>query len=521
MSRVASTFAQLAPGTQPDELSILAVSDIRSQPLDDLFHHLAELTSQPDLIVYAGDDVARFQPPGGPNHFEALASSSRYGLVAVAGNDDGPNAWRFIHGKGVHEVHRTPVLIGDVLVVGLEGAPRRPGIPAIGAPLYTEPEIASHLSQALALSSTGPVFVVSHAPPHKVLDRAQRFGDHNIGSRALRDAVLQDSRIQVVICGHCHREGGQTKQLGRAVVINAASHDGPDDFIRVALYEWRRTCTGSPRFNFAYPWGELMCLHGMYRTDFLKLWKAGITRLEGLAAISAEALSAIVGRSSEAVRCFPLLASARLTSRPLPMAPLYAPPAPRVYFDIETDPYGGDKLCWLIGILDEANGDFRQFHSRRERRLLKEFADYCASLDHRSLVSYSGSNFDHRNVIHRMKALRIAVPSVIECAVDLLYPVRRALAVPHASYGLKSVAESLGFSYRHPDLGGFTVGLEGYKLATGQKPITRQLLEYNEDDVRSLQHVVSRVQALCGYGGPPRPRKHKLSGGARRRLGKS
>lgn len=521
MSRVASTLAQLAPGTRPAELSILAVSDIRSQPLDDLFHHLAQLTSKPDLIVYAGDDVARFQPAGGPNYFEALASRSRYGLVAVAGNDDGPDAWRFIHGKGVHEVHRAPVLIGDVLVVGLEGAPLRPGIPNIGAPLYTEREISSHLSQALALSPAGLVFIVSHAPPHKVLDRAQRFGDNNIGSRALKDAVRRNPHIQVVICGHCHREGGEFKQLGRAVVINAASHDGPHDFIRVASYEWRRDGTSSPYFDFAYPWGELMCLHGMYRTDFPKLWKAGITKLEGLAALSAEALSAIVGRSSRAVRRFPFLASARLTSRPLPMAPFYAPPAPRVYFDIETDPHGGDKLCWLVGLLDEANGEFRQWHSRPERRLLKEFADYCASMDGQSLVSYSGSNFDHRNVIHRMKALRMAVPSVIECAVDLLHPVQRALAVPHSSYGLKSVAESLGFSYRHPDLSGFTVGLEGYKLATRQRPIPRRLLEYNEDDVRSLQHVISRVQALCGYGGPPRPNRLRPSGAARRHVGKS
>lgn len=54
------------------------------------------------------------------------------------------------------------------------------------------------------------------------------------------------------------------------------------------------------------------------------------------------------------------------------------------------------------------------------------------------------------------------------------------------------------------------------RLAKAGKPIPRRLLEYNEDDVRSLQYVVSKVQALCGYGGPPHPKKHKLSGAAQR-----
>jgi hypothetical protein len=115
-----------------------------------------------------------------------------------------------------------------------------------------------------------------------------------------------------------------------------------------------------------------------------------------------------------------------------------------------------------------------------------------------------------------MKAHGIAVPDVLASTIDLKHPIQNALAVPLESYGLKEVAGSLGYTYRHPQLDGFIVAHDYLDLAKAGKPIPQQLLEYNEDDVRSLQYVVSKVQALCGYGGPPGPKKHKLTGAAQR-----
>ncbi len=388
------TATQLAPGDQPDEIYILAVSDIRSQPLDDLLRYVDLLEHRPDLIVCAGDDVKRFVPNGGLNYFEALAHFSRYGLVAVAGNDDGPEASTLIVGKGVYEVHHGPVLIGDVLVLGLEGAPFREDLPAMGSLAYSESEITKHLSRALERFAAGPVLVVSHAPPYQVLDLAQRHGVRSIGSQALREIVLKDDRIEVVICGHCHRDGGKSADLGGAVVVNAATHDGPDDFIRVAKYSWQRGTPKTPEFEVLYP--ELRCLYGIHSGDIPKLRGAGITTLEQLAEVSPEELPGILGRSD--VQQFPVLAEAKLKGKPLPIAPLYGPPAPRVFFDIETDPDGGNKLCWLIGTLDEGTGEFSQFvapHPAAERELLQEFVNYCKRLGFRTFVGYSGSKFDN------------------------------------------------------------------------------------------------------------------------------
>ncbi len=501
---------QLAPGRKPRELAILAISDIRSQPLDDLVGHLCRLQNRPDLIIYAGDDVARFQQPTG-NYFQELASFARFGLVSVIGNDDGPDARNLITGRGVYEVHGHPVRVGDVLIIGLEGAPLRRGI-GIGSPLYTEAAIAKHLQMAVGCHP-GPIFVVSHAPPFKILDNALRFGVNNIGSRSLRDFARRDPRVQLVVCGHCHRDGGKAAQFHRATIINAASHDGPEDLIRIAHYTWRRgdvLMSGSPPVDFehARPWGELEAISGLWHTDYAKLWKAGITTLEHLASASAATLSSILGRRPELVEHFPLLAQARLSSKPVPIKPLFAPEKPRVYFDIETDPYGGNKLCWLVGVFDETTREFEQYLARtpaQEAEILKHFASFCATLGARPLVSYSGSNFDHRNVIARMRALGIPVPPSLQNAVDLLYPIQRAIALPCTGYRLKDVAACFGFTYRHRGIDGFTVALEYLRLSREKKRIPRRFLEYNEDDVRALQHLVTRVEELAGYAGWPIP----------------
>ena len=74
---------------------------------------------KPDLILYGGDGIARFRP-GERNLFEEIAALSKYGLCAVAGNDDKvPNR---IAGKRVYDVHTTALDLGRFAVVGIEGA---------------------------------------------------------------------------------------------------------------------------------------------------------------------------------------------------------------------------------------------------------------------------------------------------------------------------------------------------------------------------------------------------------------
>lgn len=75
-------------------LRIVGFSDWRVQDIRGLIRYL-ETQERPALILYAGDDIGRFRPPY-ENLFEQLAGLSRYGLCAVAGNDDAPSARELI-----------------------------------------------------------------------------------------------------------------------------------------------------------------------------------------------------------------------------------------------------------------------------------------------------------------------------------------------------------------------------------------------------------------------------------------
>jgi Icc-related predicted phosphoesterase len=506
-----TSIIQLESGASTESVSILACSDLRTQNVEDLIDYVKRHDLHPDVIVYAGDDVARFRDNAGKNDFERLAALSRYGLVAVIGNDDGPSAFRHITGEKVYDAHRVTVLIGNVAIIGQEGAPANNECLPIGDPLYSEPQISRHLrDRAARLGPSDQIVVVSHAPPHDVLDHSIRHSDSHIGSKALSAFVRCDQRVQLVICGHSHLNGGKWDRLDQAVVMNVASHDGEKDPIRVGLYELRRrnaveAFTPPPLFWEVTRYDELSRINGIYAQHCEALVDSGIVTIAQLAEASPDHIATIIGWSPRAAARYHHLARARHLRAPVAMAPLICPPYSRAIFDIETDPYGGNQLCWCIGVLDEASGEFLQFVATREkyeRRMLAEFLDWCAGARPERLVAYSGSDFDRRNLICRLRAHQLPVPPALEASIDLLEPIRKALAVPISNYQLKPVAEVLGFSFRHTDLDGFEVASLALKAMRAGQQIPKELLEYNEDDVRSTAHVLAEVERICGYAEP-------------------
>jgi hypothetical protein len=75
--------------------------------------------------------------------FQEIAALSRYGLCAVAGNDERPDERKLIAGRKVYPVHTRALVLGDA-IVGIEGAllfPRNEGFDRsynIGYLLYPE-----------------------------------------------------------------------------------------------------------------------------------------------------------------------------------------------------------------------------------------------------------------------------------------------------------------------------------------------------------------------------------------------
>jgi hypothetical protein len=69
-------------------MRLLCFSDWRVQPIEDVYRFISTLDPKPDLILYGGDDIQRFQCDG-INHFSALSNyTNQRSVLAVAGNDD-------------------------------------------------------------------------------------------------------------------------------------------------------------------------------------------------------------------------------------------------------------------------------------------------------------------------------------------------------------------------------------------------------------------------------------------------
>ena len=230
-------------------MRIVAFSDWRRKKAETILNYIRDMNEVPDLILYAGDDIEVFygvedssesddddlflhgeellkvieeEYKEEDNYFQKMASHSKFGLCAVAGNDDTITGSRLIRGKKVYNVHEDPLILDNIAVIGLEGA-----ISNIGLLLYTEKEVKRHLDKMIKKVGNREIILVSHQPPNNILDFAIRFGKRHIGSQSLRSFIEKFApQIKLVICGHVHSQGGKLEYLGDVPILNCASHDG-------------------------------------------------------------------------------------------------------------------------------------------------------------------------------------------------------------------------------------------------------------------------------------------------------
>ena len=160
-------------------MKILAFSDWRIQNIEKLIEYVKGLNEKPDFIVYAGDDIGRFNKISyrelpepfkkiyadvfpDKNYFEELAKYSKHGLLAVAGNDDFPFIVDAINGKNVFNIYKKPIVFCDYVFAGIEGSTKPPGIL-----LHSEKEVLNRLNTALKENPNKKIIIVSHTPPIK------------------------------------------------------------------------------------------------------------------------------------------------------------------------------------------------------------------------------------------------------------------------------------------------------------------------------------------------------------------
>lgn len=473
-------------------MRILAVSDLRVQSIR-LLEQVAGMVN-PDLILYGGDDVVRFGP--GPHSWSPLASRTRYGLAGVIGNDCTRDHAAALGQPGCHDLDRTPLVVEGLAILGLGGAPADEA-GAIGYTLYTREQAREQLRRQLAEIGDRPVLLVSHTPPHGILDLAIRFGVDHIGSTAVRE-FLRQRQVRGVVCGHVHSKGGRIDTVGRKLVVNVASHDRAGSSLMYSVLDWDgRSLRAEVRGILAGE--EVQRVPGVGWWTAAKLEKAGIRTMSDLLAGDGREVAIAVGAASTARR-MRAAARAQSTGVPVLLSPSEPFPGNAVAVDVETS-FDRQNDPWLVA--------FRPFGGTRVRQI--EELDAARHREHlvrvdKALSIFVGNRFvrwgtfDRAALERGYRAVDLAPPSWLREDVwfDACSWMKRVVALPAGANGLKHIGEHLGYKFAHPKLDGMLVG-QWYTLYRdkGERFDVPKVRAYNRDDVAGLEHVVRAVQAIA------------------------
>jgi len=454
--------------------------------------HIGNIFVICEIFSKRGYHFVLFEKKGEPNKFEELARYSRYGVFGVIGNDCLRIEKCILNGKKVFDLHEKPQVIGEFVLIGQEGASRDTPI-AIGFTLYSEEEIEDHLNQQLKGNENKKIILVSHSPPHGILDRGIRFSQGDpIGSSAIRN-FIEKNEVILNICGHVHSMGGKYKKLKKCTVLNIASHDDKGAKGRIAIIDIDNENINTKLTEL--PPSNLEAIYGIgpVYSDILK--KAGIKTIKEFASLDPKEIAERAKLSQNSVYKWHIHAKSLLNDEIILFEHLNIDNP--IFVDIETD--RTQSFVWMICVFDPIKNICKQFtayEEREEKKILREFLDFVSKQEYKRLYCYSGTDFEERVLKNRIAEHKL---DENKCPVfeDLLYTIRDLLVVPLATYRLKVLGSFLGFEWKHPDISGWDAPrLYNEFLQSKDKKIIKKLQEYNRDDVLVLCHILKKIKKM-------------------------
>ena len=448
-------------------IRILAFSDWRVQDVNDALIFAQKVA--PDFILYGGDDLGRFEIFGA-NQFTQLSKFGKSRKVfVVLGNDDFYSpAKQVLNTEGVHDLYKESMVCGNFAFIGLESSTRGPAIFR-----HEEQDFENHLAGQYEHLIGKNLVILSHTPPYGILDRGIRFatgeeGSDHIGSTALR-RFIENNKVSLLICGHCHSYGGLVDKVGVTTVVNVASHDSVGPIGKLAIIDlyndgraevsWHDTNELLDQHSVDKIWGIGFC----YRR---KLAHSGITTIKELAEHNGlEELSCSCGISPKVLMKFQLRARSMVEDKVFQVSPFIFPDYKLIFIDIETD-LGGFRV-WLIGLL--VDGEFIQLYADnwgQEKDILIKFLEILKKHPGYKLVSYSGTDFDYRVPLRALKRHGLKT-DLLESRqhFDLSYAVRNCFVFPNQSFALKELGAYLQYPFKFPELDGKMVAFKYVKHA--------------------------------------------------------
>jgi len=515
-------------------MKIIAFSDWRVQNINKLIKFINGLDFKPDVIVYSGDDILRFNKlpkrylpkefaescrATKTNYFQKLAKLSKTGMLVIAGNDDHPFVKYAIRGENVFDIHDKPKIINKIAFLGQEGATKAPGFL-----LYSESKVKGHLNLILNRVSDRDVIIVSHAPPFHLLDSSVRFGKNRIGSTSLRKFIdKHHNRIRLIICGHSHLQGGKSITYKGIKIINCASHDKPGEPGKVAIVN---LTSNSVKVFWEYIYKSEMSRKSfdLMRVPLIGYERARILYNNGIKSIKSLAnanLNHELSKHPNFIGTFELAinyAQAILKNKPIVVGkhPFFDGIANKniYFFDSEYDPEKtkrGKYGIFLLGWMDKKGKVTQSFldNTKDEKKMLNKFRKWIKK-EKPILVTYSSTNADKPHLANRFRKYGFSTDCLEDLFFDLyydcIYTQRKKdqyIYLPkHISMGAKWISKYFGYKEPHLQIYDGLEALIEYKVYLNtrdkkrKKKIKSDLLKYNMSDLKRTRLIFEKLKNL-------------------------
>ena len=459
-------------------LKILAFSDYRVQDINKLIRYIREMVPKPDVIVYAGDDLNRFEEEG-RNLFSQLGEFAEHGVLAIAGNADTLDCKRVLNAKHVHDLHEKPYIIGDIAFVGQEGSGGDGGLFP-----YPEKEIREHLKKQVNEVKRKKLVLVSHNPPYGLLDFARRFGSRHIGSKAILQ-FLEKHRPVLHICGHVHMYGGKSEHLGSTTILNIASEDYTNAPGQVAIINVWLKWQNPPEINCIIIKEEFLHLYGIGPIRSGQLIRAGLMSCEQIAESSVEEILRKANIDPRTAWLAWLSAKAQIADQIYQISE-FSPPEQPIYVDVETTP----DECFMTGVYLPNEEIFEQFTVKDIKNQMEK--DMVTSRLCRFLKDVNGTI-----VTFTRYDVKFLPPCILEEKpyYDLYQGIKNAFILPTSDYALKTIGKMFGYPWNNtnPIVGWEIPRLYCDYMEKCNEDYIRQIQDHNMDDVMVMPYLVKKI----------------------------